>query len=189
MPKYKGKKCCASCGVEAKSRYWESEKRAICHVCDHEMIVGRDTIKKANESEEFSISVGIAAYTPAAYSIIRYDTFGIDTSTRKFKACTYNPPYVSDSGVYDSIKLNNAINEFLTSLEDGAPRKTKGSIHCEDNTHFYKSVNIRSTHAVAWVKFYDEFSQFCENLVDIGEKRGKNFLNALMKKEVDLYQG
>ena len=190
MSNYRGKKCCASCGVEAKSRYWVSEKRAICYVCDHEMSVGRDSIKKASEGSECSISVGLAAYSPGVYVFDGDNTFGIDTSTRKSRVSTRQPPYVSEAiGVYDSRKLNKAINEFLTSLEDGSPLKCKGDIHCKDGTFFYKSANLRNTHAVAWVKFYDELSQFCEGLVEIGENRGKNFLNALMKKEVDLYQG
>jgi len=190
MSNYRGKKCCASCGVDAKSRYWVSEKRAICHICDYEMSVGRDAIKKASEGDECSISVGLAAYTPGVYSFQGDYTFGVDTSTRKNRADTKHPPYVSEAaGVYDSRKLNTAINEFLSSLEDGAPIKQKGNIYCKDGTFFYKSANLRNTHAIAWVKFYDEFSQFCEGLVEVGEQRGKSFLNALMKKEVDLYHG
>lgn len=190
MSIYKGKKCCASCGMDAKTRYWESEKRAICNVCNHEIMVGRDAIKKASEGGEYSIRVGTAAHSPGVYSFHEGDTFGIDTSTRKNKANTNRPPYISEAtGIYDSIKLNKAINEFLSSLEDGSPLKIKGYIHCVDGTHLYEKVNLRSTHAVAWVKFYDEFSQFCEGLIGIGTKKGKNFLHALMKKEIDLYQG
>jgi len=157
------------------------------------MKIGETTLKKANEAPEYSIAVKLASYSPGKYTLkAEFDNYGIDVSNRSSRCVTYKPPYITDrDGSYSSRMLNDAINAFLTALSDGAPQKENGAecIYCDDGCSFGNDVALRSSHAQAWVKFYDEFSQFCNGLIAIGEDKGKDYLSALIRKETALYNG
>ena len=187
---YKGSKKCAACGEPARHLPWKSENRAICVSCDKLIEAGEKSMREAGESTERVISIKRASYSPAPYAVSTRLDFGIDFSNRQNRAKTMSPSYIGDrDAAYTSRMLNEAINQFLSELSRFCPEKNGEWIHCDDGTHFGEYVKLRYEHAIAWVKFYDEFSQYCDQLVKIGENKGRNYLVALMNKEVELYQG
>ena len=192
---YKGAKQCAACGIPASRIYWKDAKRAICWRCDDLLESGKAAKARTESAAEHPIAFRLAKHSPGRYNVDSIqDEVSLNRPDGRYTHQSSKPPYIGDSEPrYTSKQFNTAINNFLTALDTGAPKSSGAQeVYLEDGTyssHHDRHVILERKHAIAWVKFYDEMSQFCAGLQKKGEENGKNFLHALMKKEVDLYQG